>query len=1762
MDSTAIIASAEADEKFVELRIMYNPFAPQNYERHELVYNPEWTLADYFVDLPQKDRWMAAYDSKGVLEADWDKTKLEPGAIVGLALIPEGGNGNSTGKTVLRLVALIVITYLSWGVGTQGWLAGYGISGGYAAAAAAVIQVGGTMLVNSLMPPPSLTGGSSSKEDSPTYGVEGAKNTSTAGLPVPVAYGEFVQAGNIVDLYVENEGNDQVLYMRFTINDGEVDSIASVQVDGQPIENFKDWEIAVWKGDGTEPKDWFKNSIRMYEVNQKLDDDGTYVRYTTQDEVELLRADFVCANGQVWFSSTKDGGQVKNYHETAFVLEYKRHDQDDTHWAALPSYGATNPYSDGKVPAEWDEFEVSFLLETAYFQDTQIKTAFPEGNFQIRMSLSALEDGAAAGTAKLLFDETFPAYKASDLARTWGLRTVEFTRRFKRSDFALPTNKKLTFLAGVHHDYGATAGYSLKINAVRGVGIVTNYFMSGITTSAVRKSYLSQTLPKAKYDLRSKILGAYENKDVVREEITFSEVAEYLKTGVTLVGTSAYGIKIRASEQISHQPNVTVRCKGSKLKHYDSGGNFVEEKWSNNQAWIAVDILTNQTRGGRYPLGRIDWPMVKVLEQHIIDNGLSFNGVFDYDTNVWDALQTVLRTADASPVPLGTKWSFLIDRARKPTAFFNDANIIAGTYSQSWMSTNDRANEIRVTYYDKDERNKEKQVRVVLDNQAIGSKAIKHVEYKGFGYDTKALAQRDAEMALRRNRYIRKFVNFDAPCESIALGYGEVAQIQHRAAEFNTGVGGLLASGSTSTVLKLDRDVELESGQTYHVLGFSDAFKRFDISITAITGNVLSVTGFTDDEARRVRRLRKGSLDIEITNVIDSTHIEVRSATGITTGAAELWDTHVVEERTITTGAGTVNQVTVSSAFSFTPAFQSKWVVGKVGLLTELFTLMGISGEGPYQRTLSFQNYDERVYDPLATVIEPDPYRPPSVKQVTAVTLDLGDPLTGDPTHVTGIVSWLISDRSRYGGVDIYIDTGSGFKFVQSVLDATSWQYTGVIGQPTVIKVVAFNKQGARASFMYAPAFETTNDPLFTQLPAPTTLSVTYLGFDVAATVRASWLAAATDTDVNYRFGCRVIDESTYTAINADPALADPSDEGTLSEINAWNAAFQPVSFGTELKAEIANLPIGYYQFRVRAERGRSYSAWLTITYHVADPAWVPAITGLASATGGTTFKGRDCLIRWDGIHTLAAGMTFASKVPFLLKNYQVKVYSTDSSPVLLRTEYVETSTYAYTYEKNVVDTTAFSAGSGVPARRAVQIEVTAIGVQGQLSASQTVTFSNPAPELPLVTVHDGVSSFQLNFVDPIDPDFAGLIVWASNTSGFTPGPSNENWRGHGNPTIYGTPGSTVYYRFAGYDNFGDAGLTVSSEQSHVVPSISGDAISVGGRSATEVLNDIDYATENSLNAILESVASRESLEALLWIGGDEVGTVALDARTEADDAVSDISLIGARNSGGTGFIFRGDVVIPTSGGYSARSLSTLLSEHGANKAGVSFIMDAIDGKEAGVQLTTNVNGHINGLKFWNDGTPTGSGFVIVAGSFAIIDPGNGVTTPFSPFSISGGVVSMPNVYINKLYAASVVTDHLQDNSVSGSYVHFDTNGSNPYWIMPTDASYQEIWSHSYAFHGSGVTYIIARYFHEQTGGTDTAWTTQVLIDGVVSDYDDTHLVSALFGRVALKVWTIPGIGSGTKTVSVRVKCDRSGSGVSQECRVYWCNTAIDERKK
>lgn len=173
----------------------------------------------------------------------WMQRRVQPGDVIDIHPVVQGGNGS---RSILGVIASIALTVFSpWAA------AALGFTGAAATLVAAGITLVGTALINAvIMPKAPGANANQAQQASPTYDVALSGNQARLGAPIPVCYGRMrsfpdYAAQPYTEYSTESapEG-DQYFYGLYAIGHGNFD-IGAVTIGDSDIKSFTDVEYKI-----------------------------------------------------------------------------------------------------------------------------------------------------------------------------------------------------------------------------------------------------------------------------------------------------------------------------------------------------------------------------------------------------------------------------------------------------------------------------------------------------------------------------------------------------------------------------------------------------------------------------------------------------------------------------------------------------------------------------------------------------------------------------------------------------------------------------------------------------------------------------------------------------------------------------------------------------------------------------------------------------------------------------------------------------------------------------------------------------------------------------------------------------------------------------------------------------------------------------------------------------------------------------------------------------------------------------------------------------------------------------------------------------------------------------------------------------------------------------------------------------------------------------------------------------------------------------
>lgn len=325
------------------------------------------------------------------------------------------------------------------------------------------------------------------------------------------------------------------------------------------------------------------------------------------------------------------------------------------------------------------------------------------------------------------------------------------------------------------------------------------------------------------------------------------------------------------------------------------------------------------------------------------------------------------------------------------------------------------------------------------------------------------------------------------------------------------------------------------------------------------------------------------------------------------------------------------------------------------------------------------------------------------------------------------------------------------------------------------------------------------------------------------------------------------------------PSIDNKGVVGYIFQYRVNGGNYSPQRLVYEREVELENIIPGTYDVILRTTNMQGVTSSPRAATFTYDPLVVPVSLfapvnlQLAQGTGsGNEFYTGDLSFTWEN-NPLNEGRGAQ-------QGYRIRIIDNSSSELLLEVNTPKSVTsYTYPFSLN-------SASLNGP-HRSLEVQVFCLDAHGNLSDPANEVFTNEAPSAPTVTTVPGVASIGFMVNEPTEPDWAGIVIYSSTTSGFIPGPSNLSYKGEGLTTsIPAEEGSTVYYRVGVYDAFGNVDLNLSGEGSETVTAFNEylePAIPTGltvtsdvvtqedGSQTADLLIDWDANTENTVNYTL-----------------------------------------------------------------------------------------------------------------------------------------------------------------------------------------------------------------------------------------------------------------------------------------------------------------------
>jgi len=1111
-DAAAIDPLPPREEGAVRAIVLYDPLNPNDRTVADLAWGADKTLANYLDGLPEEGNWIVSAAGRLVEREEWATTALTVDDTIIVALAPQKGAGQ-----ILAIVAMIALAVAAPHIGAAAATAmGFKSFSWVATAIAVAATVAGGMVVNALLPAEKPKFGGGNDETSPSYGLDGPKSTAREDAPVPVAYGEFRIGGNRTNYYAQTspDGLTQDLFLQYAVCDGEVDAISDILVNDQPITNFQDVEVQTGLGDpGQAPSPWFASTITPYSNGATITE--TPIVYDTQDAVDRVRLD-VTFPGGLFNLDRKTGNRSPR---SVVLLATATRLVDEAPAGPAVPFGVMS----------WSPVEAP-------------SGTLPAGTSRARFTVGVVGSSGFGAMSSYAAEINVSQAGTTRLSRT---EAGAMPNEYAGDDNWVPGEK--LFVYEVDLDPAIATSVSVTGGTIRSVE--TYRALARITRNErtpLRFSLDSGTLEHGRYRIQITRANAETTNDYEQDHCVLSEVNEILAEPIALRRTAWYGIRVRLTEQLNSEPSTTALVRGRKVWIYDANGVKTDFRWSNNPADVALDVLLSENWQRPFLPSRIDFPWFARWRGHCTANGLTFNGVIDFRTTVWDALTTVMRTGRASPLVSGTRWSGVIEGPREPTMMFGTQNMIRESFENFWLGRAGRANHIEVQYYDRNDAYRRNSVYAVDDDALSRGEPIVQATINLIGVNDRAQAQAEADLQLRLNMGVTQGCRFRSNIEAIGCVVGDVIYAQHDLTRWgwadrvravahpavtlhrmldapgnaNPGLAAYESMADESgAVLEAEDDVSPADGVgdfmiaeeigdnlpspqpmpegDWRILVLKPARLMAVWTVVDVSGSRIVIN---DGVSTPIHRLVINGADYQ---VIDQTTFSSetafrldRSPVGAVGLPVQLWRTDEMLEGSI--ARPNVNDTTVTVTdwpHSLIIEAGDEVMIGRVGHYKKPFSVVRIGHDSDQIRTIECIEYNPWVYDPHTT---PPPANYSELPTSPLHVLDLSALQENENVQGGGVRHWAVAIWSRplndlrgHAGSKVWVSRGDGpFILHETVTDGRQQsRVEAAVGETIRFRVVAMDRDGFLAPVATAPLAAVTIGLRARTPDAPTALA-------------------------------------------------------------------------------------------------------------------------------------------------------------------------------------------------------------------------------------------------------------------------------------------------------------------------------------------------------------------------------------------------------------------------------------------------------------------------------------------------------------------------------------------------------------------------------------------------------------------------------------------------------------------------------------------------
>ncbi|HXK71969.1 MAG TPA: host specificity factor TipJ family phage tail protein, partial [Clostridia bacterium] len=742
--------------------------------------------------------------------------------IITVKAVPHGGGG----KNILRVVAMIAITAITFGAGSflgLGYLTAYGLglealgSVGFQIATfafSAAWFAGGMSLINAICPVKTPTEGLTNAYDGKTsqsYALSMPSNKSNIWGPVPLLLGHHrFYPPYAAKPYTSVDGENQFLHLLFCAgyNNVTLDEFKLGETDITEYMDTDDLDRLEMKVHyGFDPSidefELVKDNVDETPLSIELLETESWNLRTTEEDVTEISVDITAPKGMY---AINEMSGAKESRTVNFEIQYAPTGTSDWSIASAgEAFLARN--------ADVSQPTVSYTVDM--YGNLEETTGYSYTRIGLDKATGEIKTTENPGTNSIANAKAYCPSLGKYIAPVCGV-----LRNSANTDIVIDD------LRTDELDRENTTDFLASVNGTSGVTIAagTLYFrpyIRGKSPDIIRRSYRFK-VTSGQYDVRVRRTTADTESSKVFDEIYWTSLRSYSSAPIVdITGLILIEMRIKASDTLNGSVEDFNFVYKSNILDWDSTGETWVTRGTNNPASIIRELLQGSFNANPRTNAQINLTELQEFHEYCADNSFSFNMPIDYNISLKEALDLVASVGRASHTTKNGKHTVVVDRVKDNIIQHFTAR---NTRNFSAVKTfTQLPHAYRIVFADENSSWNTTEFLVYADGYGTGSgdtpaTYIQTLDLKGITNSN--LIWKQGRFHLAQQQLRPETYSIETDIDNIICTRGDRVKVQHYAPLWGLGTGrvkSVTIDGSYTTAITVDEIFTTEAETDYAI---------------------------------------------------------------------------------------------------------------------------------------------------------------------------------------------------------------------------------------------------------------------------------------------------------------------------------------------------------------------------------------------------------------------------------------------------------------------------------------------------------------------------------------------------------------------------------------------------------------------------------------------------------------------------------------------------------------------------------------------------------------------------------------------------------------------------------------------------------------------------------------------------------------------------------------------------------------------------------